>query len=261
MIRMNRMKKLTLPRHLVFGLLLLIVGAATSTAQWSARPSIGVQTMWFNGNNAIRQPISPGSDRDLPLGGGMNGTHPGLQLQLELLPSAESAFRFPISLEAFSLVGKTTFAANPDVDQRKRRWLFRHSAEVYSVGAGVTYNLVDGLPSLYVSGQGKANFITSSDLLSRIYYSDNGSVIVERTVHPDTTNKTRFGAYIEIGSQVEFFEPLLLDFSIGYGALNIGGRETDPATQRNLLVVDNQRRDPETIIGFIGVNFSIIWKL
>ncbi|MCE7935577.1 MAG: hypothetical protein DYG96_13450, partial [Chlorobi bacterium CHB2] len=62
-------------------------------------------------------------------------------------------------------------------------------------------------------------------------------------------------------SQVEFFEPLLLDFSIGYGALNIGGRDTDPATQRNLLVVDNQRRDPEAIIGFVGVNFSIIWKL
>lgn len=258
---MNRMQNFTSARCLVLGLFFLLGAATTGIAQWSARPSIGVQTMWFNGNNAIRQPISPGSDRDLPLGGGMNGTHPGLQLQLEFLPSNESAFRFPISLEAFSLVGKTTFAATPDVDQRKRRWLFRHSAEVYSVGAGVTYNLVDGLPSLYVSGQGKVNFISSSELLSRIYYSDNGSVIVERTVHPDTASKTRFGAYLEIGSQVEFFEPLLLDFSIGYGALNIGGRDTDPATQRNLLVVDNQRRDPETIVGFVGVNFSIIWKL
>ncbi|MCC7438493.1 MAG: hypothetical protein IT211_08340 [Armatimonadetes bacterium] len=255
------MQNFTSARCLVLGLFFLLGAATTGIAQWSARPSIGVQTMWFNGNNAIRQPISPGSDRDLPLGGGMNGTHPGLQLQLEFLPSNESAFRFPISLEAFSLVGKTTFAATPDVDQRKRRWLFRHSAEVYSVGAGVTYNLVDGLPSLYVSGQGKVNFISSSELLSRIYYSDNGSVIVERTVHPDTASKTRFGAYLEIGSQVEFFEPLLLDFSIGYGALNIGGRDTDPATQRNLLVVDNQRRDPETIVGFVGVNFSIIWKL
>ncbi|KXK55148.1 MAG: hypothetical protein IPM61_15825 [Chlorobi bacterium] len=256
------MQRFLLVRRLAIGALLLMLGAATaSNAQWSARPSIGVQTMWFNGDNAIRQPISPGTARELPLGGGMNGTHPGLQLQLDLLPSNESSFRFPISLEAFSLVGKTTFAATPDVDKRKRRWLFRHSAEVYSVGAGVTYNLVGGLPSLYVSGQGKVNFITSSDLLSRIYYSDNGSVIVERTVHPDTANKTRFGAYLEIGSQVEFFEPLLLDFSIGYGALNIGGRDTDPVTQRNLLVVDNQRRDPEAIIGFVGVNFSIIWKL
>lgn len=258
---MNRMQKLTLARCLLLGLLLLFAATTASIAQWSARPSIGVQTMWFNGNNAIRQPISPGSDRDLPLGGGMNGTHPGLQLQLELLPSKESAFRFPISLEAFSVVGKTTFAATPDVDKRKRRWLFRHSAEVYSVGAGITYNLVGGLPNLYVSGQGKINFISSSDLLSRIYYADNLAVIVERTVHPDTANKTRFGAYLEIGTQVEFFEPLLLDFSIGYGALNIGGRETDPALQRNLLVVDNQRRDPEAIVGFVGVNFSIIWKL
>lgn len=245
-------------------LLILTVSAlsiSAATAQITVHPSIGVQTMWFNGANAIKQPISPGADRELPLGGGMNGTHPGLQLQLDLLPSSSSMFRFPILVEAYSLVGKTTFAASQPSEPRKKRWLFRHSAEVYSIGAGITVNLTESFPRPYISAVGKANFIGTSDLLSRIYYFDNNETVTERTVHPDTVGKTRFGAYIKIGTQLEFFEPLLLDFSIGYGALNILGKETDPEQQRNLLVVDNLRRDPESTVGYIGVGLSIIWKL
>ncbi len=255
----------TNPQRIVRLLILLFVTLTLTTvespAQIALRPSLGVQTMWFNGANDIKQPISPGADRELPLGGGMNGTHPGLQIQLDLFPSAESMFHFPIVLEAYSLVGKTTFAASPVSEPRKRRWLFRHSAEVYSVGAGFTMNFFEGLPTVYMSVLGKMNFIGSSELLSRIYFTDNNETVSERTVFPDSVSKTRFGGYIKVGAQVEFFEPLMLDFSFGYGALNIGGRETDPELQRNLLVVDNLRRDPETIVGYLGVGFGIIWKL
>jgi len=238
-----------------------ILPISAATAQVTVRPSIGVQTMWFNGSNAVKEPISPGADRELPLGGGMNGTHPGLQLQLDLIPDPTETIRIPFLIEAYSLVGKTTFAASQPSEPRKKRWLFRHSAEIYSIGTGITVNLTEGFPRPYISAVGKVNFIGTSDLLSRIYYFDNDETVTERTVHPDTVAKTRFGAYIKIGTQLEFFEPLLLDFSVGYGALNILGKETDPEQQRNLLVVDNLRRDPEATIGYIGVGFSVIWKL
>jgi hypothetical protein len=168
--------------------------------------------------------------------------------------------RFPISLEYYDLTGKTTFSASNPSDVRKKRWLFRNSASIMSVGAGVTATFFK-FPSLYISAEGKLNYLPATDLTSRIYFVDNDETVREVTVHPSPEAQTRIGLYARVGTQLDFFEPFLLDVSIGYGALNIGGKETDPAKQRNLLIVDSERHDPEVTVGYIGVGFSVIWRL
>lgn len=224
------------------------------------RPSIGVQTLWFNGDYPVRQDISPGNSRDLPLGGGVIGPSNGLRLQLELIPDVNGILRFPISAEAYFLSGKTTFAITRVNEVPTKRWTFTHTAQIFSAGAGVTALFFKLPTTLYFSAEGKVYYLPSTTLLSRIYNADTDETLEERELIPDPDNHLRYGAYVRVGTQVEFFEPLLLDFSVGYGGLNIWGKNTDPESQRNLMVVD-PRNAPETTLGYIGLGFSVIWRL
>ncbi len=237
----------------------LIALALPAHAQFTLRPAIGLQTMWFNGDYPVRQPISSGTSEDLPLGGGIIGSSNALHLGLELIPDPEGILRFPVSFDAFFLSGKTTFTTTrPPL--ATQRLLLKHTANIYSLGAGVSASFFT-LPSLYLSAQATLNYIPATTFMAREYRASDDQTLSEVTLNPDTTNRVRGGAYLKIGTQVEFFEPFLLDFSVGYGAVNLFGKETDPAKQRNLLIVDNQIRSPEVTLGYIGVGFSLIWKL
>lgn len=223
------------------------------------QPSIGVQTMWFNGDYPVSQDISPGSDRELPLGGGVLGSSNGIRLGLEVIPEEGSIIRFPVTLEAFFLNGKTTFPFSRLNERPVKLLTYTHRASIFAAGAGVTLSFFKR-HTLYFSAEAKFHYIPATSLTPRLYNAETDETISEQNFVPDSSAHTRFGAYLKLGSQVEFFEPFMLDFSIGYGGLNLAGKNTDPATQRNLMVVD-RRNAPEVTLGYIGLGFSIIWKL
>ncbi len=240
------------------GILLLIV-SSTAEAQVVIRPSLGLQTMTFNGDVPVNQPISPGPGQVERLGGGITGPQSGVRLQFEIFDEEKDLLRFPLSVEYYGLSGRTTFSFASASNRRKQRLTFTHSANIASLGAGAMIVPFD-LPAPYLLAEMKFNYISENNLNTRIFYSDNNETVQENDVKP-ASSVTRIGAYVRFGAQLEFFEPLLLDVSAGYGALNLFGKETDPATQRNLLIVDNQRIEPEQTIGYIGLNLSLIWKL
>jgi hypothetical protein len=225
------------------------------------QPSIGVQTMWFNGDYPISRDISPesASDRDPLLGGGVLGSSNGLHLGLEVIPSRGSIIRFPLSFDAFFLSGRTTYAASRLTERPVKRWTFTHTGNIFSFGTGVTASFFK-LPSLYFSAEAKVSYIPPTNLLSRIYNAETDETLSQRELSPDSSAHWRYGAYLKMGTQVEFLDPFILDFSVGYGAVNIWGKNTDPATQRDLMVVD-PRNSPETTLGYIGIGFRVIWKL
>ncbi|MDB5034586.1 MAG: hypothetical protein JWQ98_1827 [Chlorobi bacterium] len=257
------------------GLLLIAcslrAGAQTDDGHTPVEPSggirvhagIGVHTMWINGDVQAQREISP-PNPELP-GGGITGISPGIHAQVEILPNSDSRFRFPISVDAFFLSGKTTYALPPLPGQAVKpleRLLLSHTANIFGIGAGLMYSIIKK-PNIYVSGQATLNYIPPTDYVARQYRAIDDSTIVQVVLHPDTSGHVRGGAFIQAGVQVDFFEPLLLDFSVGYGAVNILGRDTDPNTRRNLLIVDSDKgpkADPEFIIGYIGIGFSVIWK-
>lgn len=227
-------------------------------AQVVIRPALGLQTMTFIGDKPITQPISPGPDREERLGGGMTGPQVGTRLQFEIASEENAVLRFPLSLEYYFLGGATTFSL-PTFGGRKQRLTFTHSANIASAGIGVMVVPVKN-PSIYLLAEAKGNYIFPSSLEARIYYTDKNETIRQNEVEP-APGTFRIGGYGRIGAQVDFFEPFLLDFSVGYGALNLFGKETDPEKERNLLVIDSEIREPELTVGYLGLNISLIWKL
>ncbi|MBS1911630.1 MAG: hypothetical protein JST22_06570 [Bacteroidetes bacterium] len=223
--------------------------------------TLGVQTMWFNGDYPASAEISPGSADYLPLGGGIKGPNNGIRLGVEIFPQPGGAISFPMAVEAYFLSGKTTYPLTALTERPTKLLTLTHTANIFSAEAGVALTVIRfKYQQLYVSALAKANYIPSTSLTARQYYLQTDETLVEHKVVPDSSSHTRFGAYLKFGVRAEFFDPLMLDFSIGYGGLNLLNRNKNAATSRDLLVVDPNNA-PETVLGYIGVGFSIIWRL
>lgn len=242
----------------VTSLVLTFIAPLEGAAQVAIRPALGLQTMTFIGDRPVSQPISAGEDREDRLGGGITGPQNGIRLQFEILSEESDLIRFPLSLEYYFLSGTTTYQL-PTLGPRRQSWTFDHTANIASAGVGVMVAPFDN-PDVYLLVEAKGNYIFPTSLESRIYYADNNETIQRNVVEP-APGTFRIGGYTRLGAQLEFFEPLLLDFSFGVGALNLISKETDPAEQRNLLIVDSELREPEQTIPYFGLNMSVIWKL
>ncbi|HVK40015.1 MAG TPA: hypothetical protein VNA88_15900 [Candidatus Kapabacteria bacterium] len=234
---------------------------APSAAQFDTRPSLGIQTMLFNGDNQARRPISQGTDVMLAFGGGLSSANNGIRFGLEVVPDPEGVLRFPIVAEYYWFDGKTTFAV-PSNNRRVQQLRLHYTANMFSGGLGVTASFFNkAVASLYFSAEGRFNYFPSTTLTSRRFYLDNGELIgAERSITPDTEARTRIGAVIRMGTQADFFDPVLLDFTIGYGALNLGMKDTDPETQRDLLTAEPTLNTAERTLGFITFGLSAIWR-
>lgn len=237
----------------------LVISTSGASAQFTQRPSIGLQAIVFEAGTPQASEISPGTDEALSLGGGLRSTNNAARLQLEIIPDEGGLIRFPLSLEYYRFVGKTTFAASGPTDPRKVRWLFEHTAEMVSIGAGVTASFFS-VPSLYVSVEGKYNYFVPNEIVNRKYYADNGEIQSTGSYQAYKDPASRIGAYLRLGSQVDFFDPFMLDFSLGYGVLNLFGKDASPEAQRNLLVAD-PRNEAEATSSYYGVGMSLVWRL
>lgn len=239
-------------------LLLLLGLPSESPAQVILRPSLGIQTFAFLGEPLAAQPMAPVSDRALPLGGGLEGGQAGFRLQLEVSSREDAILRFPISLEYFTLNGKTTFGLSSRQTVRKQRITFVHEASVLSGNLGVTAAFFEK-QKLYVSGELKGVYLPPTDLGARIYYADTDSTLRSSQTEP-FDGAFRIGGFARIGAQLPFFDPFLLDFSAGIGVLNLLLTETDPLQQENLLVVE-KRTAEEGTLQYFSLGLSLIWKL
>lgn len=240
--------------------LFMLAGVATrGDAQVIVRPSLGLQSMAFVGEPPATQPMSPGPDRELPLGGGLTGAQTGVRLQFEAFSAKSDLLRIPVSFEYFNLNGKTTFALTSFQAERKQRLTFTHEAAIATAGIGATLSLFD-IPSLYVTGELKGVYLFESELSSRIFYTDNDETVESFSGNPSPA-EFRVGGFAKIGTQVAFFEPLLLDFNAGIGTLNLLLKETAPEEQRNLLIVDPTRNDPEQSLTYFSLGLTVVWKI
>jgi hypothetical protein len=243
---------------ILFILLLSSGFTLTATAQVILRPSLGLQTFAFTGDGLAAQPMSPASDRALPLGGGLEGGQFGMRLQLEVMSDVNAILRFPVSLEYFELNGKTTFGVSSRRTIRKQRITFTHDASIVSANIGATAAFFNER-KLYVSGELKGVYVQPTKLYTRIYYADNDSTIRDAEIEP-FDGAFRIGGFLRAGAQLPFFDPFLLDFNVGVGAVNLFLKETDPDLQENLMVIE-KRTAEEGTLSYFSIGISVIWKL
>ena len=259
---MDRTNNTPLRRWSAFAILCVLLPSigftSTASAQVILHPSLGLQTFAFTGDGLAAQPMAPEGDRARPLGGGLEGGQFGMRLQLEVMSDEDAILRFPVSLEYFQLNGKSTFGISSRRAIRKQRITFTHDASIISANIGATAAFFDER-KLYISGELKGVYLQPTRLYTRLYFADNDSTVRDVEVEP-FDGAFRIGGFLRAGAQLPFFDPFLLDFSVGVGAVNLFLKETDPELQENLLVIE-QRPAEEGTLRYFSIGISVIWKL
>ncbi len=234
-------------------LFLLLCCQSIAGAQVVIHPSLGLQTFSFLGEPLASQPMSPGTERALPLGGDISSAQAGFRLQAEIMGNKDAILRFPVSVEYWGMNGKTTFSLTTRHATRSQRLTFTHSASVMSANLGITAAFFDK-QKVYVSGELKGVYFPATNLHSRIYFADSDETVQESETAP-MEEKFRLGGFLRAGAQLPFFDPFLLDFSAGVGILNLGLKGSS-----NLLVVERRAADEENL-QYFSIGMSLIWKL
>jgi hypothetical protein len=222
-------------------------------------PSIGLQTLTFavDTGDVLVKKINT-------LGGNLSGPHNAFRIQAELLLSKSSILRFPFSIEGFFLHGVETirYQGTPLPPDSKGRFQVNHNAVMFAgnMGIGITWLRLKNIADFYASAEGKVFYIPPSTLSARFY--DEATNTDYKTSSNDTHKDTwvRIGTYFKGGIQVPFFEPLMIDFSGGYGMINLLGKNKE-AGEHTLFSIDRAVHQPEQTIPYWGLGLSIIYKL
>jgi len=241
-------------------LFLVTVANINLSAQPVILPSVGLQTLTFavDTGHILVQKLHV-------LGANFSGPHNGFRLQAELLLDKNSIIRFPISLEGFFIHGvETQKALGPPIPLTVSRGRVKimHDAMMFSgnIGLGLTWLRIKKYADFYATAEAKLNYLPPTTI-SASYF--DASTDVEYQYKENTTHKDswfRVGSYFKGGIQVPFFEPLMIDFSGGYGFINLLGKYKEEG-QHTLFSVDRDVHEPETTIPYWGLGLSLIYKL
>ena len=203
---------------------------------------IGLTTSWLNGSNPASDIILP-KDTVHTIGGGFNGQQPGIALRGIFIMDPERRMRITTGLDYVWFTGLQR------IEGSGYTLYARHTLEIPTTVLGFEYafmNLPLANAKLYGGVDARYSFITNGTFRRKIVYKliDNIDDVTISTKKSFGT-PSRFGAALKLGIEGELLDPVYVNISGAYGAINLIGRNnrrgelftptTDDETQESLL--------------------------
>ncbi len=254
-------------KFLLLGSLLLVSSLASVQAQVRFRVSGGLSTNWIVSDNPAVQRIvanTEGSvlepDQPASIGGAFDGNQIGYGIRLYADLDKQKLFRIPFGFDLFMMRGSQSYIA-PNFGV-----LARHSTDLYSFHAGFEYAFVEfplAFARAYVAAELRGTMVTNDNLYIRLQtINQEGQLTTSERNITGKPDAFRFGSMIRLGLEGEIYYPVFLNTSVGYGALNLLGRDTRPTTaggRGELLTPDRISEGPEQVLQH--VNFTFMFQV
>ena len=248
---MNRL----LTSFLFIGIVLTTVPFYASAQGTDIKLGIGFSSAWINGDNPARYFLYPeilqGQPADsvvvLP-GGSLDGQQPGIGLRARFGLGDSSRFRMMLGADY------VFYRGNWRIPLDNGSVYLHHNVDMATGILGAEYVAVEFTPivRLYTAAELRAAYLHSTYFNWEFRTSD-GSVIQQRETTAGKPSTFRLGAALRVGLEGEFEENIFVDTSVGYGAINLMGRDD---VRGQLLTSNNYLETKEDIVG--NILFSII---
>jgi hypothetical protein len=252
---------------ILIGLLILLSMVSGVQGQIRYRISGGLSTNWIVSDNPavdriVANSTGPEANPDEPtrVGGAFDGNQIGYGIRMYIDLDKQKLYRIPFGLDVFMMRGSQSFKA-PNF-----AILARHSTDLYTFHAGFEYAFVEfplAFARAYVAAELRGTMVANDNLYIRLQTIDTEGKLTtnERNVlgKPDAF---RLGSMIRLGIEGEIYYPVFLNTSVGYGALNLLGRDTRATTaggRGELLTPDRISEGPEQILQH--VNFTFMFQV
>lgn len=240
---------------------LCIVSPRLASAQILSLREIGagVSTAWINGANPAREPVTPEvllnvSDSTVVLpGGSFDGQQAGIGVRMRF--SLGDSSQFGLMLGADYLF----YRGNWRIPVKTGSVIQEHAVDMPTVILGLEYSVVNfsKLARLYTAVEARGAYLHSS-FYNWQFKRENGEIIQERGHTDAKPSAFRLGAALRLGVAGEFREGWIVDTSIGYGAVNLMGKDD---VRGELLTTSNDFETKESTLGNILFSLMIMYRI
>lgn len=252
-------------------LLLFAIVYSDANSQIRFRVSGGLSTNWIVSDNpatarivANTEGTPSGPDEAIEgIGGAFDGLQVGYGVRMYADIDKQKLFRIPFGADIFLMRGTQSFLA-PNYGITAT-----HSTSVYSFHAGFEYAFIEfplAFARAYVAGELRGTLVSDDNLFVRertINQTTQRIEVVERNIQ-GKADAFRIGSMIRLGLEGEIYYPVFLNTSIGYGAMNLIGRDVRPTSaggRGELLTPDRKNEGPEQVLQHVNFTFMIQVRL
>lgn len=211
----------------------------------------GLTTYWINGYNAGNQPLFP--DTAHVFGGGIYGQQPGISLRAIYMLDTNRKYRVTLGGDYLFLSG------GQRMEEKFFQLIGRHTMNILSLSGGFEYAFVT-LPlanaKIYAGAEANCSFLENIEFQRRLYYKVFDTLIIQTPATKQSA--TRFGAAVRLGVEGELLDPLYVNMSIAYSAVNLFNRNDN---RGELLTPQRIGEIKESIVGNIFFSFWLQYRL
>lgn len=217
---------------------------------------VGLTTSWINGTNPATDIIFP-KDTIHSIGGGFNGQQPGLAIRGVFIMDQERRMRITAGLDYIWYTGLQR------IEGPGYTFYARHNLDLPTVVLGFEYaflNLPLANAKMYVGMDARYSILTNGDFRRKIVYKLI-DVISDTTINTKESFgavQPRLGAAIKVGIEGELLDPVYVNISGAYGAINLFGRDDK---RGEYLTPTNLSEIKENILGNIFFTMMIQYRL
>lgn len=219
----------------------------------------GISTAWINGANQARETMTPEvllnvSDTTIVLpGGSFDGQQAGVGARMRFNLGDSTQFSLMLGVDYLFYRG------NWRIPLQTGSVIQEHAVDMPTVLLGLEYTVLEfsKLARLYTSAEARGAYLHSS-FYNWQFKKTNGELIQERGNTDGKPSAFRLGAALRLGVTGEFREGWIVDTSVGYGAINLAGRDD---VRGELLTTSNDFETKENTLGNILFSLMIMYRI
>lgn len=230
------------------------------TSQVRFRIAGGLSTDWITNDNPSVYPLT-GSNSDTtstrPFGGAYDGSQPGWGLRGYVDLDKQKTFRIPVGVDIFYYNGAQSIAGS------NYQFLVEHKNTLVSTFTGFEWSFVEfplAFARAYVGGEARVLFVNANTVNTQATNIINGEVITSNTTVSNKASAIRVGAMARLGIEGEIYYPVFLNTSVGYGVMNLLGRDMRTSAQGGrgeLLTARSLNEAGEGVLTHLNFSFMI----
>lgn len=208
-----------------------LVASYTSSAQSALRFRVagGLSTSWIINDNPATYRIAGNgdpTDTTAGFGGGLDGMQVGWGIKGFADIDKQKVYRIPFGFDLWTMSGTQTLQG------RNFEIAVTHDVNLYSGYAGFEWSFVEfplAYARAYVGAEARVTHVGPNTVRTYEEYSAaDPPIIRDRTVSRKEA-ATRMGAMLRIGIEGEIYYPVFINTSVGWGIINLLGRDTRPS--------------------------------
>jgi hypothetical protein len=253
------MKNYSISLHL----LVLLLLAASADGQIRFRVASGLSTDWITNDNPAVYTLSGDTSKpNRPYGGAFDGAQVGWGLRGYIDLDKQKTFRIPVGVDLFLYRGTQT------VNGIGYNFRVDHAANLISTFTGFEWSFVEfplAFARAYVGAEARFLFVGENTITTRgVTIIRPGEEIITQDKYNGKPSAFRMGAMARLGIEGEIYYPVFLNTSVGYGVMNLVGRDERPTWQQGrgeLLTARPLNESGEGLLYHMNFSFMIQVRL